>query len=146
MPYWYKNRAYIHMHQDTFSELWALTLISTNKTGANTFTDTPATPVMLLNGSVADGAAMKIYGVPVILNNYMHAWEGRDKATTDEKTLAVMFDPGYYVIRDVMGITFELDRLHKAAQFSNLLHVYMRADGGFVDPGNGAIATLRQLT
>ena len=144
MPHWYKNRAWIHMHQDTFAELWALTLISSTKTGASAHTDVNAS--WLLNGTVADGAAKRIYSVPVMLNNHMYAWPGQDKAAADAKILGVMFDPGYYIIRDIMGITFELDRLHKAANFQNLMHVYMRADAVFADPGNGAIVSLRQTT
>ena len=147
MPRQYRSDAVIHMHQDTWAELYALTRIKAESTTTGgTYTEVPAAPVMLLGrNSVTEAPMMSIYDVPVYYNNWMHAYKG-GIAADDAKTLAVMFVPSYYYIRDVMGIEFRYDPYTQNRKYGDVMWMAIRYDGGFADPGNGAIASLYQAT
>ena len=147
MPRQYRRDAVIMMHQDTWNGIEFAYHILSQAASNGTRTPQPTSPVNLLSiDKITDRAPMLLNGYPVYLNNWMQPWLGADSSGNDNDKLIVMFVPQYYFIRDVQGIEFTYDPYSGLTNNREILHVVMRADGGWAGPSDGSIVTLRQNT
>ena len=136
MPGAYRPGSVIHMARTAIANMMGLVASGDGTHNYNTVVFAPN----IAGYGMGDGmAGWMFYDTPILPNEYLDSFGAGN-------TCAIMFNPNYYVIRDVRDVSVLRDPYTAATSDETRLLFVSRADGGFADPGNGAMTKLTVLT